>query len=165
MWSKGDGGLVKLYPQYAYWDVAPNSAEMLLVAGAMVIFAGLTWLMTGSPFGLVFSGKLACAILVANIVHDVYRHLFRDAERTKAMKTTVSGIPWVAAVLESSLIRMASEGGRVIGILERGEAYVLGKRFDWFTGRAGKAPQMEERKNTLQRFSMVMVLMAIATLY
>ncbi|KZT20645.1 glycosyltransferase family 2 protein [Neolentinus lepideus HHB14362 ss-1] len=161
MWSKGDGGLVKLYPEYTYLDVAPNSAEMLLLSGLLALLGGFQLLITGHLRALAFAGRSVCAVIVANVMHDVYRHLFRDAERTKAMKTTVSGGRWMIAVLESSLIRIASEGGRAIGMLERGEVGLLGKRFDWFTGRAGDGPKTEERKNSGQRFGLVIALMGL----
>ncbi|TFK56259.1 glycosyltransferase family 2 protein [Heliocybe sulcata] len=161
MWSKGDGGLVKLYPEYTYRDAAPNSGEMLLLASVFSIIGGFQALIGGSWIILALSVEFACAVIVSNVMHDAYRHLFRDSTRTKTMETTVSGIRWVIAVLESSLIRMGSEGGRVMGLLERGEVLLLGKRFDWFTGRAGSGPQREERKNSAQRFGLVILVMAL----
>ena len=54
-------------------------------------------------------------------------------------------------------MRIASEMGRVIGMLERREFTYLGMRFDWFTGRAGNGPRNEEKKNNLQRFGIIVV--------
>ncbi|KAJ7505295.1 NAD-dependent epimerase/dehydratase [Mycena galericulata] len=129
MWGQGDGGLIGRYPELSYRDF-PNSAELLL--GSVVLFstgiisgvAGRSWAISSLAL------KWAFAILCANIVHDSYRHLWRDRERTRDFETEVAGPRWLAAVVESSLLRMASEGGRVVGILKRQETYLLGKRFD-----------------------------------
>ena len=43
--------------------------------------------------------------------------------------------------MESTIIRLASEMGRVVGLLRRGEVGLLCRRFDWFTGRAGDGPR------------------------
>jgi hypothetical protein len=46
---------------------------------------------------------------------------------------------------------MFSELGRTVGQVERGELGMLGHRFDWFTGRAGRGPIEEEKRNSQQR--------------
>ncbi|KDQ65097.1 glycosyltransferase family 2 protein [Jaapia argillacea MUCL 33604] len=161
MWSKGDGGLIKMYPEDTYIDRAPNSAESLLI-GIVLLAAGLILgFRTGSDILLGIAIKFLVAVLLANIVHDAYRHLWRDGERTKAIKSTVGNAKWVAAVLESSLIRMASEGGRLVGMLERGEVGQLGRRFDWFTGRLGQGPMEEERMNSRQRMMVAIGILAV----
>ncbi|KII96014.1 glycosyltransferase family 2 protein [Plicaturopsis crispa FD-325 SS-3] len=151
MWSVGDGALVKLYPEHTYRDFAPNSSEMLLfaVASAPVAFCSGVWQLT--PL------KIALAVVVSNIVHDCYRHLWRDVDRTLTIGSTLTGTRWFLAVIESSLIRMASEAGRTRGILARGEWSCLGRRFDWFTGRAGDGPKNEQRKDNVQKLVLVAV--------
>ena len=104
---------------------------------------------------------IALIVFVANVLHDCYRHLWRDAERTKAIKTTVAGHRWLAAVIESSAIRMFSEWGRVVGLLGRGEANRLCHRFDWFAGAYGEGPKNEERRNNMQRIGLSLALFAI----
>jgi len=105
--------------------------------------------------------SLAMATVIANMAHDVYRHLWRDADRTRALKSSLKGLRWAVAVAESALIRMTSEGGRLIGLLERGEILLLGRRFDWFTGRAGDGPMNEELKNGRQRMTLVVLFTAV----
>jgi len=148
MWAKGDGALTKMYPELSYVDGAPNSAELLLVSvaalltGALLGRRGLTWL----------AGRAVTALILANVAHDLYRHLLRDAARTQGdPRYVLSGPLWVVAVAESAFIRMFSELGRTVGQVERGELGMLGHRFDWFTGRAGRGPIEEEKRNSQQR--------------
>lgn len=158
MWSKGDGMLVKLYdPQLTYRDYTTNAAETL-VCSALVFMVGLVgcniWL---SLLGL----RMAVATLLANVIHDLYRHLWRDAHRAKSIKTTVHGLLWVLAILESTLIRVFSEYGRIVGLVERGEIAYMMVRFDWFTGRAGAGPRNEERLNNAQRLFLSVLILSI----
>ncbi|KAG0706873.1 glycosyltransferase family 2 protein [Suillus ampliporus] len=161
MWSKGDGGLIKLYPDLTYLDHSPNSAELFLISVSLAILGAITYFFTRSPTVLHVAMCLAMATVIANMAHDVYRHLWRDADRTKVLKSSLRGLGWAIAVAESALIRMASEGGRLIGLLERGEILFLGRRFDWFTGRAGDGPMNEERKNGQQRMMLVALVTGI----
>lgn len=66
MWSKGDGGLIKLYPELMYLDHTPNSAELFLISTASTV--------------------------IANIVHDMYRHLWRDINRTEPLRSSLRGL-------------------------------------------------------------------------
>jgi hypothetical protein len=147
MWSIGDGTLVKLFPEHTYIDHAPNGAEQLLLC----IFVLVVAVLVNDLRLFVLSGKLGGAVILANVIHDLYRHLWRNEDRTRAINSTVSGTRWLLAIVESTFIRLASEMGRVIGMLTRREVILLGRRFDWFTGRAGNGPRNEERKNNLQR--------------
>ena len=161
MWSKGDGGLIRLYPDLTYVDHTPNSAELFLISASLAIFGVFTYLFTRSSIMLNVAMSLAMATVIANMAHDVYRHLWRDADRTRALKSSLKGLRWAVAVAESALIRMTSEGGRLIGLLERGEILLLGRRFDWFTGRAGDGPMNEELKNGRQRMTLVVLFTAV----
>lgn len=161
MWSKGDGGLIRLYPDLTYIDHAPNSGELLLTSCALICIGVPVFLLTGIVFPAVLGFQLAGATIIGNIVHDMYRHLYRDANRTTAINSTLAGPKWVVAVAESSLIRVASEWGRVVGILERGEIGCLGYRFDWFTHRMGDGPRNEEKKNSRQRIAIIVVMLAV----
>lgn len=162
MWSVGDGGLIKKYPHLTYYDAAPNSAELLLVFVAILILGTGFGVVTSSneSIGLVatFTGKNVFAVFVSNILHDCYRHLYRNVDRTRTFPTTVTGIHWFIAVLDSTILRIASEGGRVMGILQRKEFTFLGTRFDWFAGKAGDGPKGEERLNSSQRFFLYLVI-------
>ncbi|KAG6374426.1 hypothetical protein JVT61DRAFT_4463 [Boletus reticuloceps] len=95
------------------------------------------------------------------MIHDMYRHLWRDVDRAATINSTLAGPKWIVAVAESSLIRMASESGRVVGMLERGEIRYLRRRFDWFTKRVGDGPRNEERMNSRQRIAVIIVLLAV----
>ncbi|KAF9066985.1 NAD-dependent epimerase/dehydratase [Rhodocollybia butyracea] len=157
MWSVGDGALVKLYPEHCYRVSVPNSAEMALfwvVAGL-----GTTIFHFGECPWFTIRG-LVCLVL-ANVVHDVYRHLYRDAHRYGAMNSNIIGIYWVAAIIESSLIRMVSEMGRLRGMLARKEFAYLGKRFDWFAGRWGDKPLKEEVQNGKERFALMVIILVL----
>lgn len=157
MWAKGDGALIKMYPELSYADAAPNSAELLVLS--------VGTLLTGVVFGrrsLAWLGARAVAALVlANVLHDLYRHLLRDVARTQDRRYALSGPLWVAAVAESALIRMFSELGRMVGQLERGEFGWIGHRFDWFTGRAGRGPMEEEKLNSRQRVMLFVGMLAM----
>lgn len=161
MWSKGDGGLIKLYPDLTYIDHAPNSGELLLTSCIIGCIGVSLFFLTRIRFPFVLALHLAGATIAGNLVHDMYRHLYRDTHRTIVINSTLMGPKWVMAVAESSLIRMASEWGRTVGILERGEIRCLGYRFDWFTHRAGDGPRNEERKNSRQRITIIVILLVV----
>jgi nucleoside-diphosphate-sugar epimerase/glycosyltransferase involved in cell wall biosynthesis len=158
MWAKGDGALTKMYPELSYVDGAPNSAELLLVSVAMLLAGAL---LRRGAFAL-FGARAVAAMILANILHDLYRHLLRDAARTREdPRYALSGPLWVVVVAESALIRMFSELGRTVGQLERGEFGMLGRRFDWFTGRAGRGPIAEEKRNSQQRLVLFVGMLAL----
>ncbi|KAI0676709.1 NAD-dependent epimerase/dehydratase [Trametes maxima] len=163
MWSKGDGGLIKLYPEYSYRDLWPNAAECLLL-GALVTLVGCALALCGVRIGVqvLLSGVMfVIAVLTTNVAHDFYRHLVLHPERVRGMKTTVGGIWWVCAIAEGALIRVFSEWGRVIGILERGESSLLLKRFDWFCGVWGMDPREEEMGNNRVRLAVSIAMFAV----
>jgi hypothetical protein len=57
---------------------------------------------------------------------------------------TVGGYRYVLTMAESTIIRMMSELGRLMGIIERGEWHCIGKRFDWFVNRSeGKSKKKD----------------------
>ncbi|KAJ3547570.1 hypothetical protein NM688_g5389 [Phlebia brevispora] len=162
MWSKGDGALIKLYPDLVYMDYAPNSAELLLLSSLVTISVGGTYLYSGGLSPLLGMGpSMITAAVCANVLHDVYRHLWRDAESASKLNSSLTGCCWVLAVLESSFIRMFSEMGRLVGMLERGEFGLIGHRFDWFAGVWGDGPRSNERKNSVQRFGLFVLLVAV----
>jgi hypothetical protein len=150
MWSVGDGALIGMYPDLTYRDAAPNSAELLLLAvgGALV---ALAW---GDVHLALRCAAFAACVVAANVVHDLYRHLWRDAARAQDLDTSVCGARWVVAVVLSAVLRMYSEAGRTAGVLRRGELSSLGKRFEWFAWRWGEGPMKEERRNSAQRFAL-----------
>lgn len=162
MWSKGDGGLIRLYPEHTYFDAAPNSAEFLLLSGLIFILGCLTMNISVTLYGV----RLAIMVVLANVVHDAYRHLFspEGIKRATAIQTNLTGSRWVIAVLESALIRMFSESGRTVGMMERGEVTMLGRRFDWFTEKLGDGPRREERWNSAVRLVVIGVFMVASML-
>ena len=164
-WSKGDGALVKRYPDLVYVDV-PNSAELLLLSIIVSLLTLAAMFTSNVPPPLQTAGpKLFASVFVANVIHDCYRHLWRDADRTHTIKTDIAGSLWFAAVVESSLIRMFSEWGRVIGLLERREFHLFCRRFDWFAGAYGNAPKNEEIFNNGQRIVLSVALLAVIMAY
>jgi glycosyltransferase involved in cell wall biosynthesis len=160
-WSVGDGHLIDAYPGVSYQDYSPNSAECFLLC-ALVFLAGGIFLAPGMVF---LSLKMALSVFVANVIHDLYRHAFLHPERNKPLNVSPrirkSYFLWTAAILESSLIRMFSELGRLRGIVEKREWRSIGRRFDWFVGSIpGDMPKKEERRNSLERVGLSLVLCA-----
>ncbi|KIY53636.1 glycosyltransferase family 2 protein [Fistulina hepatica ATCC 64428] len=145
MWSVGDGALIKLLPQHSYRDIAPNGAEFLLMSTVFLAFS----ILRASLEGIVLCTKAVFSIVLSNIIFDLYRHLWRRQEGTyhSSRPITITGCWIVLAIVEATFIRMFSEAGRTIGILQRGEFLLLGKRFDWFTGRLPEGPSNERRGN------------------
>ncbi|KAF9563475.1 NAD-dependent epimerase/dehydratase [Agrocybe pediades] len=154
-WSVGDGALIKLFPEHVYLDFALNSAESMLICSlGAAVSIGL------AQFDLfLFFCKTFAAVVIANILHDCYRHLYRHPERNSSMKTSLhrNSLRWCIAVIESSFIRMFSEIGRLRGILDRKEYFLIGRRFDWFAGTNINAIK-EERSNSLERITLVVFL-------
>jgi len=157
-WSEGDGGLVTKYPEYTYRD-GPNSGEMLLVFSILVGMGGIM----GNWRTLCFGVRGLVAVVLSNMIHHFYAYLWRNPERGRAIQSTLCGKWWLVAIAESSLICMASEVGRLLGILRRGEMGSVGKRFDWFVGRID-GPRYEERLKGLQRLTLMVVIMVLFVL-
>lgn len=152
------------YPRHAYRDHSPNAAELLLLSVAVIIVGCVAQLYDSGPScNIVSLGfKMIAAVFVANIVHDAYRHLWRDYGRTTSLETSVAGFRWLLAVLESTPIRVFSECGRLVGVLERGEVRYIGKRFEWFVGKAGNGPMDEERRNSVQKAALWVLAVSVA---
>lgn len=158
MWGKGDGALVAMFPQHCFQDSLPNSAEIILYClafGTMSLVLSFTRLAALGYLGAV-------AVPLANIFHDIHNHISGHIPRDP--RTTLSGLPWTLAVLEGGLIRIISEGGRLVGQIERGEFKFLqpSQRFDWFVGRVGTAPIDNERKHSRERFIIWLALLVRA---
>ncbi|KAI0352760.1 NAD-dependent epimerase/dehydratase [Trametes cingulata] len=163
MWSKGDGGLIKLYPEHTYRDIFPNAAECILLS-ALAIFAGCLLALHDVAPGLrllILGIVLSMSVAVANVAHDLYRHLVKHPERVRGMKTSVAGPRWICAIVEGAILRVFSEWGRVVGILERGEYGLLLKRFDWFCGRWGNGAKQEELENNRARLALTLGIFAL----
>jgi nucleoside-diphosphate-sugar epimerase/GT2 family glycosyltransferase len=146
MWSKGDGALIRLYPELSYRDFAPNGAEALALTFA-VSLVGVAMAASGYGTSVAFlGGRMSASIFAAHLIYDTYE-IARgwSADRRRDLNTAVTGIPLLIASLESTLIRLWSEIGRLVGIYERREWSSIGRRFDWFTGKAGHGPRNNER--------------------
>jgi hypothetical protein len=96
-------------------------------------------------------------VVLANVSHAIHKAVLPDYDRWEFQQCTVTGFEYVAAVIVSAFIRVASELGRTVGMLERGEIWYLGRRFDWFAGGGGRDPIINERKASLQRFALFIV--------
>ena len=154
-WGRGDGALVKLYPEFRYCDFAPSSGETLFLCflGSFFgLFAPLGFAHPGESINLSLCG--AVAVILANVSHSIYKASFPDYDHWEFQQCTVTGPKYAVAVMLSALIRVVSELGRTVGMLERGEAAYLGKRFDWFAGRGGRDPIINERRCSLQRLAL-----------
>ncbi|KAF8530789.1 glycosyltransferase family 2 protein [Gautieria morchelliformis] len=161
MWSKGDGALVSMFPQHCYLDHFPNSAELIMysfVFGSASLFLSL-----GSLAALGYLSIVA--VILANNLHDLYHHIRGHIPNDP--RSTVSGLRRILAIMEGGIIRIASEGGRLVGQIERGEFIFLQprQRFDWFVGRVGTGPIDNEKMNSRQRFSIWLVLILAAWLW
>ncbi|KAK0475493.1 NAD-dependent epimerase/dehydratase [Armillaria novae-zelandiae] len=159
-WGFGDSSLVGMYPQFVSWDYAPNSSELLLCA-SFISSSGIVL----RQFSPIWMGlKLAVIVFLVNFLHDLYRRLWAEPFDEASMparlgdRHLVKGCTRAIAILESTLIRMSSEAGKTVGLLKQGKWYYLGKRFDWFTGRWGDGPKRNERKNSVQRFILVLLI-------
>ncbi|KAG9014685.1 hypothetical protein FRB94_010532 [Tulasnella sp. JGI-2019a] len=161
-WAQGDGALVRMYPEYTYRDFAPNSGECLLVCVIALVLATGFGLVTVNWRVAWLAVKMILSLMAANLLHDLYWHLCWEAERLQALDTTVTGFRWLLALLESTLIRMSSETGRVVGLLQRGEHWYMGRRFDWFVGRVGDGPKHNERTNSVQKFGLWILIFVAA---
>ncbi|CEL53101.1 hypothetical protein RSOLAG1IB_11233 [Rhizoctonia solani AG-1 IB] len=159
MWSKGDGALIKMYPKLSWRDSTPNSAELFVLSALIVITGTVVWNTPVIHFGLI----LASVTLIVNILHDAHRHLIRHKDRTSVIETTLGPFSWVIAVFEGALIRMFSEMGRLVGVLERREWPSVMKRFDWFTG--GPWGVTEERSNGIERMVITVGVCMVAIMY
>ncbi|KAF8596204.1 glycosyltransferase family 2 protein [Ceratobasidium sp. AG-I] len=159
MWSKGDGALIKMYPQLAWRDSTPNSAELFLFGALLFTLGGILGLLNFGWKPTQTGMVLLTSTFIVNLFHDAYNHLGRHRQRAEVIKTPVGRAGWVAAVFEGALIRMFSEQGRLVGLVERGEWVYLGKRFDWFAG--GPYGIAEERSNGKEKLVFVVGLSGV----
>ncbi|TRM63934.1 glycosyltransferase family 2 protein [Schizophyllum amplum] len=160
MWSIGDGALIRMYPQHSYRDFSPNAAESLLLV-AITFVAGT---LLSRVWMIVFSLKVLGGLLLSNVIVDMYRHMYRDEGSNIGNPSRPIALPdtyKLVAVLESTFIRIFSEMGRTMGILQRQEYGQLGMRFDWFTGRFNDGPKINERKNNALRTVLAVFLTVI----
>ncbi|CAA7262408.1 unnamed protein product [Cyclocybe aegerita] len=152
-WSFGDGALIKQFPELTYYDFAPNSAELICICFLLGSAGGLCL----QPDWMQTALKSTTVIVLVNILHDCFRHLIQHPERNAGLNSSLTGLLWVFAIIEGSLIRMFSELGRLRGMIAREEYVLLGRRFDWFAGRVGRGPIREERLNNFQRDILIMI--------
>jgi nucleoside-diphosphate-sugar epimerase/glycosyltransferase involved in cell wall biosynthesis len=160
MWSKGDGQLVQKYPEFAYRDYSPNGAESL--ATSLAVFAtgsiacisaiGLRRPRVVPTTFMILGAKLFGSALLAHVVHDAVRLLLDwSPSYARKLNSTLTGSRVFLAVMESAFIRLWSETGRLVGVIQRREWSSIGRRFDWFTGKAGSGPRDHERRMNIQR--------------
>ncbi|EFI26813.1 NAD-dependent epimerase/dehydratase [Coprinopsis cinerea okayama7 len=161
MWAYGDGMLVARFPELTYRDYAPNSAEYLLLAIALpfIVLPLGDNLLSSLYLTAYLIAKGLSSVVLANVLHDIYRHLWQHPERDAGLNSSIKSGPrfWLALV-ESSFIRMSSELGRLKGAVDRKQWYCIGKRFDWFAGREGDGPKREERWNNVQRLVCIVLI-------
>lgn len=166
-WAYGDGLLIRKSLSLTYMDYAPNSAELLMVF-LIILVIGLPLSCLCSKANVVrIASQGLMATILSNIIHDLYRHASREQDRLASLRaaSSLSSLGWTAAIIESSFVRMASEGGRLLGLLQRGDLRLLLRRFDWFAGTAGDGPKREERWNNVQRLSLTLVVLSHMLLF
>jgi glycosyltransferase involved in cell wall biosynthesis len=159
MWGKGDGALVSMFPQHCYIELFPNSAELCFYcfsAGTLGLAVSFEITILG------YWGVLA--VVFASIAYDSSQYL--TGKIVKDPRTTLTGIPWVLAIMESSILRICSEGGRLAGQLERGEfiPFLPRPRFDWFVNRLGNGPAVNDKNQNRQRFFIWALVMSLICL-
>ncbi|KAL5634842.1 hypothetical protein ACGC1H_002762 [Rhizoctonia solani] len=148
-WARGDGALIKMHPNLSWADVTPNSAETFLLA-TLSISAGLfsfSWSMI--RFGII----LAVSNLARHVLHNAHRHLIRQKTQY-TVRIPLGHVGWTFAICEGAFIRMISEMGRLVGVIERREWGSIGKRFDWFNG--GPWGVTEERSGGIERAVLIL---------
>ncbi|CUA70934.1 UPF0182 protein [Rhizoctonia solani] len=143
-WARGDGALIRMHPDLSWRDITLNSAETFLLAALFTSVGLLFFSWRIIRFGII----LAISTLVVHVLHDAYRHLFRQMTHRSA-GTRVGHLGWVLAICEGALIRVVSETGRLMGVIERNEWESIGERFDWFNG--GPWGVIEERAGGIER--------------
>lgn len=113
-WAFGDSRLPALHPQHRYWN-APTLPEALL------LFA-VVWLL-GPPIPLPVAAAVVPALVGTELAVD-YGKLWRRGRR-----------PSLRVALESTLIRLTNDLGRLVGNFSRGRPWGLFERFDYFCDR------------------------------
>ena len=147
MWSFGDGHLLQRFPQYTYIDFTPSAAESLVLC----FICGLVASLFAQWRFVLIALKAAFSIMLGNVIHDCYRHLYLHPERLKHLNTSLTGLRWFAAVVESACIRMYRDMGWLHWVFEFGGYKYIGLRFDLTAGRLGEGPVRVEKKNRLQK--------------
>ena len=142
-WAVGDSSLVRLHPQYMYWDV-PGMFETLVFG--MAIMLGSAAFTAGSiPFTMagIWTGLVICSEFVIEQVRARINHpgfTVRDA-------------------FESAVIRLSNELGKFLGPLSRRDVMCMFKRFDYFC--TGESIPFE-KKISRAKFAMFSVSVPIA---
>ncbi|PPQ96579.1 hypothetical protein CVT26_006308 [Gymnopilus dilepis] len=130
-WGVGGVGLLEKFPEHTYLDGAPNTAEILLGCGLLCALGICT-----ARLGIIrFSFKAALSATLARILHDIYAHI-STSSCDLTIRTTFepNTLPWLLAIIESSIIGIVGEAGFVRGLISRGQYGLFGRRFDWFAG-------------------------------
>jgi len=110
-WAFGDSRLPALHPQHRYWN-APTLPEMLL-------FVAVVWLL-GPAIHLPVVAAVVLALVGTELAVD-YGKLWRRGRR-----------PLLRVALESTIIRLSNDMGRLAGNYSRGRLWGLFERFDYF---------------------------------
>ncbi|CAG8485352.1 11544_t:CDS:2 [Dentiscutata heterogama] len=164
-WAYGDGRLIKMYPEYSYRDNFPNNAELLLMHLSLLIILLLAKILISDKILnelTFFTNMSLLLVIVANMFIDIIRFVILEPE---SYVPELKGYRRIIAAAESTIIRMASESGRLYGILIRKEWGYVGWRFDWFTGRLGEDTKNIEKQFSMMRFSVWAFFVLIAFLF
>lgn len=158
LWLHADEHLCRQLPQYTYLDFVPNSAESLILC----LFCGAIATVTAQWRIATIALKAALCVFFSNTLYDCLRHLFLHPDRLHNLHTSVRGIRWFMAIVESSFIRFFCDIAWFHGVIEHGGNFFL--RFDLNGGRLGTTVIKEERKFRLQKI-VLSVLCTIILMY
>ena len=160
LWAKGDGALASMFPQHCYIETLPNSAEL----GLYCFFVGTIGLAVSSSTISFLGYWGVLSVLLANIGLDLWQHL--SGKIPKDLRTTLTGFSWVVALMESSIVGICSDCGRLAGVIQRGEfiPFWPRPRFDWMVGRLGAKPAVNAKNKNFQRFFVWTFIMSLVSL-
>ena len=114
-WSFGDSQLVKLYPQYTYYDV-PDIVESVVIGGTVLVCMALADIIPPVMVG-IWAGLAICSEFVIE----------QFQVRSHHPKSHTG------AAFEAAIIRISSQMGRFFGPLSRKSHPNICRRFDYIT--------------------------------
>lgn len=124
-WAFGDSLMVRLHPQYAYYDV-PDMVETLIIGGTTLACLAIAGTVP-SAMPVIW----ACLALCSEFAIEQFQVRSHHPQSS------------VAAAVEAAAIRISSQLGRFVGPLSRRNFPYICKRFDYIT--TGEWMPLEKR--------------------
>ncbi|KAK9866669.1 hypothetical protein WJX84_008559 [Apatococcus fuscideae] len=157
-WAYGDGELIDLHPHLTY-RCAPSAVEITFVLVGLSMASFIAWPTAALPRRLLATVPV---LILAEASLEVARNCLME-ERLKRHQD-VFGYKRVIASVESSLIRDASELGRLLGHVQRWKIQNVCRRFDWFCGSLPAVVYGEQRKATIRLIMYVAAILVMLLL-